>query len=149
MYLNKSKRENLIKILCLVSELEDTIKLDLDKDDMKNMKAGHTFLNKAMTGIMSKLERDHLDRLRKDASASEFLVLPKNRAKIEKDEWEKLRSEDQCVVNLDNLFTCAEKAMYWCRKCDEKDQNRCELRGVLESLDMPHYDEDQKCVPTR
>ena len=144
-YFNQSEREQYIKVMCLVGELHDLAAMDLEAEERKNLKAAHTYLSKGLNRILDRLDSKFASQINRTILASEFMMLPKERAKIERDEWQKVKGEDQCVVSLPALESLAEKAIHWCCECQEMDKQSCLLRDVYNQLEIPVYDAKQEC----
>lgn len=140
-YFNKDERNVYILILCLMGYLEDFInETELGKNERKNLKTAGTFLKKGTQEILERLGQKFAMQTSREIKASELMLLPKHRARIEKEEWEKIAREDQCVVNRDALESLIEKAVYWCCECAEDDKENCKLRQVFDEFSVTPYD---------
>lgn len=144
-YFNRTEREFFIRMMLLEGCLKDSEKVSLSPEERKKIRMAKTNLSNTVPLILDRLDARFAQQVIRDLEASELLVLPKNRAKIETEAWEAVMAQDQCVVSLSALELLAEKASYWCRDCKCADKSACELKNLFIRLDMPVYDTDQEC----
>jgi len=119
----------------------------LTKNELKNLRTGITWIGKVTTAVSQRMEFKFLASLQRDINGTDIFCMPKARAKIAKERYEKEFAEEVCEVNRQALEALAAQALYWCCECHCEGQEKadCPLRGMFTELAIPVYSEKQEC----
>ena len=96
-YLSRKEKELFTRLDALLAVAEDVIELyekvpSTDKNFMKCIRMGHTWLNKALAARFGALDPDSKRDLQKNAAHMQVLLVPNDRVKEKFRELEKLQS---------------------------------------------------------
>lgn len=136
-YLNKEERETFIKVATMTGYIEDLANMDFDtQNERKYFRSALTALNKASVHLINRLDSKFAAQLQREMRNNEIIIVSNSRAKMELEESEKTKE----AVDL-----MAEKALYWCCECEEKNKKECLLAKAFRGLNIPEYDKKQEC----
>ena len=149
-YMNREERNDYIMAISFAGQLKRMADEWQDRGALTNQEAGAlrqsaTRSVNALADIAARMDEKFVSVLLRDVDAVDIFCLPKDKARLVKDRYEKEHSEELCEVRLEALETLAEKAFYWCCSCTEEDKAACILRSVFTELAVPPYSDDQEC----
>jgi hypothetical protein len=151
-YLNKNERENIVMLTALLGFVQDIFqgwadRGSLTKNETTRLRSATTHLSKMVDSVIGRLDSGHVRVLLRDARNSKIFCLPTERADIKLKNFKEERSKETAVVNLEALNYIAEKALYHCSPCTEKDESCCVLRNCFTLLAIPVFDVATKGCP--
>jgi hypothetical protein len=134
-YLSRSEKELFTRLDVLLGEAGEIIKkyeksTNTDKDFMKFMRSGYTWLNKALVLRLDMLEPDARADLKKNASHMQIILTPNDKAKKEFDRIKEMN--DTLHISMDDFEDWYSGVIpFTCGKCTEKNFQECVTRKFL------------------
>lgn len=143
-YLSKTEREMFLQLNLLLGKAQDVIMAyegtpNPDKEFMKNLKTGRTFLEKALVKRYMCLEKEDLKRFRNTVKNYKITLLPSD---IEKANRKKIQAEMETIVMSADDFKdwYCDAIPYICGKCPHHEsparQHKCRMRKFMEKYDI-------------
>lgn len=142
-YFSKTEREMFLKLDLLLGLATEIVKTyegsNPDKQFMKDLKTGRTFLSKALVRRYLCLDEREAQRCKRSVNNYKYVLVPSDIARAND---MKLQSEqDTITIGLDDLMDWYEGAIpLTCGVCpfngDEEAQHDCKMRKFLEKYDI-------------
>lgn len=143
-YLNKQERNDLIMVQAIIGYINIAFEKwyergNITKEELKYIRMARSLIKKAISGVRSRQDKDFNNKLKRDIDNIELLCLPKTKAQVMLEQYEKDKEEEMCLVHRQTLELMAEKALGNCDPCAE-DHTKCKLREAFIELNIPVFD---------
>lgn len=143
-YFSKTERDMFLKLDMLLGMATEVLRTyektpNADKDFMKFLKTGRTYLEKALVRRYLCLDPKEAQRFRRSVSNYKYIIVPSDIARANDIKLQK--EQDTLAVGLDDFQDWYDGAIpYICGVCpfygDEESQKVCKMRKFMEKYDI-------------
>lgn len=137
-YLNRAEKEHMVALVSIADWLEREAEKAQDKDQKRWLRTARTMVYKAADAVAATIPKDAWTRVLRLAENYSLTMRPTDKADIRA----RMNTEK---LTPDDIYSLADFALAgWCWRCGE-DPGRCELRQVLEKLEVPGATDQGSC----
>lgn len=143
MFLNRWQREQVLMLAGITETILQEIMprwKGLDNKTIGELKTARTYILKFLDKVLKSLDRQQVQRIMKDAMASDIICVPKYESKIKKELIEEAQAREMIQVRRGAIELLAENALGHCNPCKAV-CTACVLKQIFIELNVPPLEE--------